>query len=462
MACQCVSYIMNKIGVWRTLPSLAMAILCLLLLMKSSNAQDNVFNQQEGSATHLPQKQDGVFNQQEGSATHPQNLIFPRDLTLRAQVVHAPPFAIAHVHPNGITTFSGLQVELMEALKVFTAKDNVNLAFNLEQSPPTYAGALDFIANDCNTTSNPKPAENCEKSDLVVRDYWPNGDRWYQVDFTPSWLKTTFTSMKYLEKEGSDFTTFAQVVKANAKVCTIGNSSLPAAVLDKNPKLDLHLCVDQAHCIQDLKAEKCVLYTDDELQLRFHGAKDATVEITNEKFNSQNIVWPLRRSLDFRTSFLLKKWLYQAVSVGLMDTLFSKYFDVELCPIGWSGPNCDQHCDPNHGSSDRRHVCVCESTRWTGDDCSVEVKVNTNSISTGFKSTGTVLFGINVITSCICIIWLWIYRKSIIVKVAQPFFLCMVLFGCLISSSTIIALGEEDGSAPGCMAIPWLYSVGFW
>ena len=49
-------------------------------------------------------------------------------------------------------------------------------------------------------------------------------------------------------------------------------------------------------------------------------------------------------------------------------------------------------------------------------------------------------------------------------RVSQPFFLALVLIGCGISSSTIIAMAQEDegnGPVDACMAIPWLYSVGF-
>ena len=63
-----------------------------------------------------------------------------------------------------------------------------------------------------------------------------------------------------------------------------------------------------------------------------------------------------------------------------------------------------------------------------------------------------------------CVIWMWRYRKTVQVSVAQPFFLGLVLLGCLVSTSTIFALGVEDegnGTVPACMTIPWLYSVGF-
>lgn len=60
--------------------------------------------------------------------------------------------------------------------------------------------------------------------------------------------------------------------------------------------------------------------------------------------------------------------------------------------------------------------------------------------------------------------WFLYNRERAQVKVTQPSFLLMILLGCVISTSTIIALAQEDegdGPVKSCMAIPWLYSVGF-
>jgi hypothetical protein len=88
-----------------------------------------------------------------------------------------------------------------------------------------------------------------------------------------------------------------------------------------------------------------------------------------------------------------------------------------------------------------------------------------NFIPTTLKVLALTLFGINFAVIIACGVWLILYRGTNQVAVSQPFFLVLVLIGCLISSSTIIAMAQEDddGHEPenACMAIPWLYSVGF-
>lgn len=75
------------------------------------------------------------------------------------------------------------------------------------------------------------------------------------------------------------------------------------------------------------------------------------------------------------------------------------------------------------------------------------------------------LFGINVCVILICAVWLVLHWKTDEVRVSQPSFLLLVLLGCIISSSTILAMAQEDtnGNDPdsACMSIPILYSVGF-
>lgn len=98
------------------------------------------------------------------------------------------------------------------------------------------------------------------------------------------------------------------------------------------------------------------------------------------------------------------------------------------------------------------------------DDCSVEVSENLNMIPPALKAVGFVMFGINVLVSLVCGLWIIWKRESPQVRRSQPFFLLLVLVGCLISTSTILAMAQEDeGDGPvlACSFIPWLYSVGF-
>ena len=92
-----------------------------------------------------------------------------------------------------------------------------------------------------------------------------------------------------------------------------------------------------------------------------------------------------------------------------------------------------------------------------------------NLLPTSLKALCYTMIAINFATCAVCGIWLFLYREASPVKVAQPQFLGLVLFGCLISTSTIFALVQEDDGSdghgeadlPACQAIPWLYSVGF-
>lgn len=98
------------------------------------------------------------------------------------------------------------------------------------------------------------------------------------------------------------------------------------------------------------------------------------------------------------------------------------------------------------------------------DDCSIEVPEDTNMIPPGIKGAAYGLFGLNVLVIFVWATWLYLKRETPQVQVSEPSFLLLVLLGCLISSSTIIALAQEDegdGAVPACMAIPWLYSAGF-
>lgn len=109
-------------------------------------------------------------------------------------------------------------------------------------------------------------------------------------------------------------------------------------------------------------------------------------------------------------------------------------------------------------------ACVCSSSKWTGDDCSIEVQEDLNLYPEWVKATCYLYFSINALSCVICAGWMHWKRSAMQVKVWQPFFLNLVLFGCLLSSSSIIASVQEspaDGPVAACMAFPWLVALGF-
>ena len=385
---------------------------------------------------------------------------YPSQITLRGAVLHAPPFAYVESDDNGDLSYRGFQVDLIERLKIFAAQDNVTLDVALSQAPPLYGPALDLVANDCLSVVE-NPEESCNQLDMIVGNYYATPDRAMRVDLSPAWLRSTISTIKYTDKSpGSpDYTTLTEASGAGATVCLKDGTFYAGVVKAKYPLIDFLMCPSQGECLDALKAEECVLYASDELQLRFQSAWDATLEVTREQVNTQYIAWPMRDDLPPIVSRLMNRWIFEAVTNATIDELYHEYFQKALCPVGTAGESCELPCDPVHGEADMRGVCVCRSTKWTGDDCSIEVQEDTNMIPTTLKMLAYAMLGINVAVICACGIWLYKYRGTAQVRFSQPFFLLLVLLGCLISSCTIIVLAHEGVQT--CMAIPWLYSVGF-
>ena len=363
----------------------------------------------------------------------------------------------------------GFQIDLMQHMQSIAKEyDGIDLQFELETSSVdslSYNAALDFIANDCVDTADLVTSlttgTNCSSYDMLIGDYWANPDRFARVDFTPSWLGTSISTIKAVDNL---YNTMTDAVRAGEKVCIRSNSATPGIVEEAFPGVQIHSCQVDEECLQELKEGNCVLFAADELKLRYRAREDPSLEVTREQFRTQKLVWPLRRDLDTTVSYLLKRWLYLAAQDSVLDDLYVKYFDFELCPVGKSGLHCDEECDAIHGTSNRKGECVCESQRWTGADCSIEVLEELNMINPKLKAVGYAMFGINALMVAICFLWLYAKRGTAQVRVAQPLFLALVLLGCIVSSSTILAFAQEDaldGPVTACMFIPWLYSVGF-
>jgi len=383
------------------------------------------------------------------------------EVTFHGGVLHAPPFATVVEQEDGTIEYGGFQIDLLQRLQIFAARDNVKLNIELSPAPPQYGPAFDLVASDCEEVSS--TPEDCGKFDILVANFYATATRSVRADLSPSWQRSTISTIKLLEKTkgAPDVTTMAQAIQENATVCLKGGTFYSGVVREKFPEIDFLGCFSQDACLESLKNEECSLYASDELQLRSRAALDASLEVTPESFNTQYIVWALKDNTP--NARLLKKWIYDANTNTTMDELYFKYFRKELCPVGTAGESCQLPCDPNHGRADERGRCICASTKWKGDDCSIEVEEDLNLIPVGVKRMVWSLFGVN----CICIVsgalWLFWKRTSPQVRISQPFFLCLVLVGCLISSSALIPLSTEDGAngIPKCMATPWLYSVGF-
>jgi Bacterial extracellular solute-binding proteins, family 3/7 transmembrane sweet-taste receptor of 3 GCPR len=388
---------------------------------------------------------------------------FPKEITLRAAVLHAPPFATVEELPDGSVIYGGFQPDLLKRLQVFAAADNVTLNWNLSVSLPQYGSAMDLVANDCEAVVE-NPEHNCGWLDMIVGNYYATPERAVRVDLSPAWLRSTISTVKYAGKTGKDYTTLAQAEEDMATVCLKNGTFYATLVKAKFPKINYFMCPALDECLNELKNETCVLYADDELQLRFKTAWDPSLEMTPETFNTQYIVWPTSFNLDPIVSILLNRWVLKAVTNATLDELYSTYFQKALCPVGTAGEHCELPCDADHGAADSRGVCICQSNKYTGDDCSIEVPEDTNLIPPSLLGMAYAMLGINITVIVGCSLWLIWQRNTAQVQVSQPFFLYLVLSGCLISSMTILPLAQQhegDGPVHACMAIPWLYSVGF-
>ena len=201
--------------------------------------------------------------------------------------------------------------------------------------------------------------------------------------------------------------------------CVPEGTYLRSVVMAKFPTANYIDCPSPLDCISYLKQNKCQLYADDELMLKYRALNDPTLEVTGEQFNTQYIVWPIRYDLDSEKSRLLKKWMYASVANATLDLLDYKYFSVKLCPLGVAGENCDKNCDPKHGASDRVGKCVCKSSKWKGDDCSTEVVEELNLYPDWEIAMCYVFFGINALACLVCGGWIYANRASKQVKAWQ-------------------------------------------
>lgn len=98
--------------------------------------------------------------------------------------------------------------------------------------------------------------------------------------------------------------------------------------------------------------------------------------------------------------------------------------------------------------------------------CPEPVEQNLNQLSR-VRPVGYTLFGIVCAAAAFFIGWIVWNRHTRIVQASQPAFLIMICFGAVVMSSAIIPLSIDDsvasvkGSSRACMAVVWLFSLGF-
>ncbi|CAB9519450.1 acid type B receptor subunit 2 [Seminavis robusta] len=399
---------------------------------------------------------------------------YPEEITLETGILISAPFAMLDERGN----IHGLMIDLMGSLQQFAKEDSVILTFQQSLVKATYFDALKLV----DTTECEKNTTVCkDKKDLLVADYYGNPERHAQVDFTAPWARSSISAMKLKEAEPGavEINTIAQADQLRAPVCLLSGAYNMDVARQKFPNLNYLECGGYPDfyndCIARLKKRECSLFVDDELLLRYHASNDPTLEVTNEQFNFLYLHWPMRYDLEPVVSFLLKKWVFHAIVNATLDQLYFQYLSPwgSLCTLGTAGKHCERPCDRQHGKANAFGDCVCKSIRWTGDDCSIEVPEDVNLIPRSLKAIAYVMVALNLLVIAICAAWLVWQRKSAQVRASQPCFLMLVLLGCMISSSTILAMAREDDvdasrtddnddiDTVQCMWIPWLYSVGF-
>lgn len=248
-------------------------------------------------------------------------------LRIRGGVLIAEPFAFIDESYQGENAgdvrYTGFQGDLLRQLTTFAMEDGYDLSFDLSLSPQNYGAALDVIANDCNTTDNPLPLEQCGVYDFVVGDYYVNAPRSLRVDFSPAWMKSGIGSIKLIERvEGTqELVTLSQLQGAEGTACVPAGAYLSTVVKGKFPSLNYIDCPSPDECTEYLRRRECGLYIDDELALKYRALLDPSLEVTGETFNTQYVVWPMSYNLDFNKRLMLKKWMYSAVSNATLDDL---------------------------------------------------------------------------------------------------------------------------------------------
>ena len=403
----------------------------------------------------------------------------PVSMTIRASVLtDTRPFAFyeeSRTSENGpFPQFQGFQPDLMRSLvEIAKNLDKVTLMFKLEQAPAeSHDTQLEYMASDCgfisnNHTNNQILAEaECNRLDMIIGDFSITPERSIRTLFTPPILQNKAATVRYIYRRQRVISELDEAQTLHEKVCLVYETFYDRYQSDRMPKLEALKCQSYSECLDWLKEEKCALFLDDELRLLHMAKVDDSLKVRQHDFNHQFIGWPMNARLDPLHQQLIVRWMYEAWQKGDLDDLFNRYFNPTSCPPGRAGLNCDQPCSATYGIADRNGNCICESARWVGADCSQELVENKNLLSVPLLATCYAMAAINFFLIGMSAIWLFWNRNTAQVQVSQPFFLCLVLLGCLVSTSTIFAFVQQDddidnAEVPNCMIIPWLYSVGF-
>ena len=192
--------------------------------------------------------------------------LFPANVHLRVGILtQTVPLAYvdesAAYNYENFPIYRGFQPDLLRALqRIAFEYHNVTLTFDIEEAPPfSYIDSFELLAEDCNTTGNPRPLEECEKYQFIVGDYYAYYPRPLRTRFTPPLLTTSASAIKYVNRKKRDIATLAEAEAMQEPVCLHNDSFFDGQTLERYPDIKFFRCRGHSECLKWLKNEDCVL-----------------------------------------------------------------------------------------------------------------------------------------------------------------------------------------------------------
>lgn len=93
---------------------------------------------------------------------------------------------------------------------------------------------------------------SCDQLDMVVGNFYATPDRAMRVHLSPSWLKSTTSTIKYVDKkqEGREYTTLTQVSSSNETVCLKDGTFYAGAVKKKFPLIQNYIMCARVNTLE--------------------------------------------------------------------------------------------------------------------------------------------------------------------------------------------------------------------
>lgn len=222
-------------------------------------------------------------------------------------------------------TFSGFEVDLLQALVDLGTQDNLTVSFSLTNQSLLPQDALDTIAPNCTAS--------CDIWDMIVDDYFTTPERTVRIRYTPDWQRTNI-GLARLPSGTANF--FSDLVEANLTTCIAAGSYVLDVVKDRYPSLPIYLCEGSSKCLDELVAGLCAAIADDPSLLRYTATQTGRIVVTHEAIATQYTAWPLRLGLDANIYHTMDYLMAGAIGTGALDAISVKYFgapQAQVCVV---------------------------------------------------------------------------------------------------------------------------------